>query len=303
MPDYMDQLVEAEVVADDIMVHNAASRGLTPKDRELLAEGVMSERNAKELTEAIKSCATATWVLVKKAHDGKAWKSLGYDTWEAYVSTEFSMSASRSYQLINQAEVIEQLEQAAPAGTKLMLTEAQTRDIRSVLPKITEKVKNIEADNAATAAEQINQIIKQERESIKNDNQYSEDDEKKSKKRDKNQPDTDGVNSFNDYADSEKVPKVDRSSGSTTDDNFNVKDYGRDVVGDDEDGLNDNSLYTQTQESNVETDLTYFLQYFDRIRMEAAPQSLAAAAKISSEELKTRANQIVQYFTRVQNLL
>lgn len=302
MPDYMDQLVEAEVVADDIMVHNAASKGLTPKDRELLAEGVMSERNAKELTEAIKSCATATWVLVKKAHDGKAWKSLGYDTWEAYVSTEFSMSASRSYQLINQAEVIEQLEQAAPAGTKLMLTEAQTRDIRSVLPKITEKVKNIEADNAATAAEQINQIIKQERESIKNDNQYSEDD-KKSKKKDKNQADTDGVNSFNDYSESEKVPKVDRSSGSTTDPDFNVKDYGRDVVGDDEDGLNDNSLYTQTQESNVETDLTYFLQYFDRIRMEAAPQSLAAAAKISSEELKTRANQIVQYFTRVQNLL
>ena len=36
---------------------------------------------AKELTESIKSTATATCLLLQQAHDKKAWKTLGYKTW------------------------------------------------------------------------------------------------------------------------------------------------------------------------------------------------------------------------------
>ena len=99
MPDYMDQLVDAQTENELAELKKAAgSSHLDDDDRALMEEGAMTKAAAEEVTEAIKSYATATWVLVKRAHDGKAWKSLGYSTWADYVKTEFDMSASRSYQ-------------------------------------------------------------------------------------------------------------------------------------------------------------------------------------------------------------
>ena len=156
MPDLIDQLVDAQTENDAADLAEITSNKMSDEDKELVDSGAMSKSAAEEITNAIKSYATATWVLVKRAHDGKAWKSLGYSTWADYVATEFDMSASRSYQLINQAEVIATLEDAAPDGTKLLLTEAQTRDIKKELPRITEKVKNATAnDDPGTAASKI----------------------------------------------------------------------------------------------------------------------------------------------------
>lgn len=103
-------------------------------------EGDMSEIEARELTEAIRSAATATYILLAQAHEGKAYKALGYDTWASYVKEEFNISTQRSYQLLDLSKVIQTLEESAPEGTSVKLTEAQARDIKRELPKITERI-------------------------------------------------------------------------------------------------------------------------------------------------------------------
>ena len=130
----------------------------------------MSEGKAREITDAIKAAATATYVLLEQAHSGKAHKALGYATWADYVQAEFSISASRSYQLLDLSKTIQLLEEVSPEGTVIKLTEAQARDIKRELPKITEQVRN-ETDglDPEEAGEAVDRIIEDIREQKKAD--------------------------------------------------------------------------------------------------------------------------------------
>ena len=47
----------------------------------VVQDNQLSESKARELTDAIKSAATATWILIAQAHEGKAYLALGYSTW------------------------------------------------------------------------------------------------------------------------------------------------------------------------------------------------------------------------------
>jgi hypothetical protein len=67
-------------------------------------------------------------VLLLQAHEQRAWAALGYPSWAAYIEAEFSMSRSRSYQLIHQARVIKELEAVAGVSTSVDISEAATRD-------------------------------------------------------------------------------------------------------------------------------------------------------------------------------
>lgn len=157
MPDDIDVIVEAESRAAALA---PKPKGIDPVDKSLLDKGSMSRDAAKELTEQIRSMATATYVLVKRAYDYKAWMALGYDSWGDYVTSEFSISRSRSYQLINQAKVIEAISESAPDGTSVTITEAQARDVERALPKITDRVKKETAgQDPEEAGETIDGII------------------------------------------------------------------------------------------------------------------------------------------------
>lgn len=296
MPDYMDQLVDAQTENELADLKAASSQSsLDDEDRALIEEGAMTKAAAEEVTEAIKSYATATWVLVKRAHDGKAWKSLGYSTWADYVKTEFDMSASRSYQLINQADVIASLEDAAPTGTKLLLTEAQTRDIKQQLPRITEKVKNETAgDDPAIAASKINEMIQKEREAIHND--------------------MDGVqeDSFQDLDAKGSAPKEDRlnasDSGSASGGQVTtgVEDLDLDAPvpsGGDDGAMGDDDLYAPTEVNEAETDLLYLIQYYDRLAGETNAQDLAKVYKDDVDHLRTKCDEIIKFFTDLRRLV
>lgn len=117
----------------------------------------MNEAEAKEITEAIKSAATATYILLSQAHAQKAHKALGYSTWADYVKTEFEMSSQRSYQLMDLSRTIKEIEKAA--GTEVRLTEAQARDIKRELPRITERIasetEGLDSDEASDMVERI----------------------------------------------------------------------------------------------------------------------------------------------------
>lgn len=177
MPDEIDRLVDQETILEKQMLDSRSH--LSDEDKALVEQGMMTKDAARELTDQIKATATATYVLVHRAHEFKCWVSLGYNTWEDYVVTEFDMSKSRSYQLINQAKVVQAIQDVVPDGTNIMLTEAQARDVEKALPKITDKIKNQTKDQTPSeAAKTVKDIVEDERNAIK--------EEKESKKRTEN---------------------------------------------------------------------------------------------------------------------
>lgn len=138
-----------------------------------IVDAPLEKNAARKLTEDIKSTTTALYVLLKRAHDTKAWLSLGYSSWTEYISKEFDFSRARSYQLINQANVIEKINEAS--GLNLYITEREARDIKKRLPEITKKlkedVKNSDLDESE-AEERAKEIIKDEKENIDNSKDY-----------------------------------------------------------------------------------------------------------------------------------
>lgn len=128
----------------------------------------LSEENARALTDTIRSAADVLWVLIARAHAGKAWLALGYATWADYVETEFDMSRSRSYQLLDQGRVVREIESAVPNGTKVMLSEAAARDLKGVLdevlPEIVARTAGLDAEEASDV---ISEILEEKRERLR----------------------------------------------------------------------------------------------------------------------------------------
>lgn len=114
---------------------------------------------AQELTEHIRSTADVLYVLLARAHAGKAWSALGYSTFADYVREEFNMSRSRAYQILDQHRVIEALEAAVPDGTQLRITEAQARDLKSVINEVVPAVQSATAGMTAEDAQQMTEEI------------------------------------------------------------------------------------------------------------------------------------------------
>lgn len=130
----------------------------------------MTENEAKEITEAIRSTVVATYVLLAKAHEGKAYKALGYDTWKDYVKSEFDFSAQRSYQLLDLAKAVDAIESSAPEGYKSSITEAQARDIKRELPRITEEIReNTQDMDPKDASAYIDSLVEDARDKKKAD--------------------------------------------------------------------------------------------------------------------------------------
>lgn len=132
-------------------------------DKADIVEAQLPKEEAEKLTEDIKATTTALYLLLKKAHDSKAWVSLGYKSWTEYIEKEFEFSRARSYQLINQANVIEEIHEAS--GVPLYITEREARDIKKRLPEITQKLqedlKNSDLSEEETE-EKVREIIKEE---------------------------------------------------------------------------------------------------------------------------------------------
>lgn len=140
------------------------------EELELFDPNELTEAEARELTSAIQSTITATYILLERAHSGKAYKALGYDSWTEYISTEFDFSVQRSYQLLNLAKTAKAIEEVAPDDYELKLTEAQARDIKNKLPEITEAIATETAGlSGPDSSEIIESIIQEAREQKKAD--------------------------------------------------------------------------------------------------------------------------------------
>lgn len=102
----------------------------------------LSKTEATKLTKKIKEATDHLWYLLIDAHEGKAWRALGYASWEAYVKAEFGMGRSRSYQLLDQGKVVEALRDATgDLSTSVDISEAAARDLKDDLPAVTGAIK------------------------------------------------------------------------------------------------------------------------------------------------------------------
>lgn len=117
----------------------------------------LSKADAHEVTAKIKAYAGVAWLLLLEAHKRQAHKAMGYPTWADYVSAEFDMSKSRSYQLISQAKVILELTEAVSTdvdvSTMVDISEREARDLAPVVHEakaaVVEAVEALPADAPA----------------------------------------------------------------------------------------------------------------------------------------------------------
>jgi len=82
-----------------------------PVDR--AQHGPITECEARKLTERIRTATRHVCLLLHEVHERRAWVPLGYSSWEQYVQGEFSISRTRSYELLDQANVILDLRRTA----------------------------------------------------------------------------------------------------------------------------------------------------------------------------------------------
>lgn len=120
-----------------------------------------SADEARDLTDRIKQHAEALWELLLEAHDRGAWKALSYSTWADYVSGEFDMSRSRSYQLLDQGRAVRAIQSAAgvqdPGHVSLNSEAAQ--DIKPHLTDVTNDVREQVDNEPEPSTERVRQIV------------------------------------------------------------------------------------------------------------------------------------------------
>lgn len=105
--------------------------------------GPMDRAEAQAVTDRIRGHIDAAWADIERAYEGRAWKALGYASWEAYVRDEFDMSRRHSYRLIDQARVIHEIAKAAGEDVThgSQISERTTREIKKDLPAVTAEIK------------------------------------------------------------------------------------------------------------------------------------------------------------------
>jgi hypothetical protein len=106
----------------------------------------LDEAEARALSDRIRAAAGRLCSLLLEAHERRAWSALGYSTWEQYVRTEFDLSRSRSYELLDQARVIRAIEAVTGLNGVPDISPFAAGQIKPYLMEVTEKVRARTAD-------------------------------------------------------------------------------------------------------------------------------------------------------------
>ncbi|MGV8833266.1 MAG: hypothetical protein ACOH2N_14930 [Devosia sp.] len=102
-----------------------------------------TKAEAQLLTDRIRQNVDQLWSLLLEAHDRRAWKALGYGTFDDYVKSELPIGTRRAYQLIDQGSVIREI--SAAAGVDVQhVAHFTARDVAAVkddLPAVADKIR------------------------------------------------------------------------------------------------------------------------------------------------------------------
>lgn len=101
----------------------------------------LTAKEARLLTDRIRSRAQNLCELVFRAHSGRAWVALGYQSWEDYVREEFNLSRSRAYELVDQGRVLQVLSAAANTELGAGVSPYAVREIKRYVPELAEEIR------------------------------------------------------------------------------------------------------------------------------------------------------------------
>ena len=96
----------------------------------------LDEAGARSLTARIREATREVCLLLLQAHQQRAWRALGYESWSAYVHEELGMSRSRSYELLDHARVIRTLQAAADTTEVPEVSPYMARQIKPLLDDV-----------------------------------------------------------------------------------------------------------------------------------------------------------------------
>lgn len=127
----------------------------TTTDRPIRA-AEMGRTEAEQVTQAIKDNFDSLGAMLAMARDRKAYRALGYRSFETYCQSEFGKSISSAYQLIEDAKVLSQLEarisEEYGESITLIFPASHLRPLKEI-DNIDDKLKAIEYANKLAAAE------------------------------------------------------------------------------------------------------------------------------------------------------
>ena len=126
--------------------------------------GMLEPAGARELTNRIRTATRHVCLLLLQAHQGRAWFVLGYRTWEEYIHSEFGLSRSRSYELLDQARVILTIMEAADLSAVPDVSAYMAIQVKPYLCEVAETIRlRIEGDRQADPQQVIGEVIEQKR--------------------------------------------------------------------------------------------------------------------------------------------
>jgi hypothetical protein len=101
----------------------------------------LTENEARTLTRLIRERSSDLSILLLTAHKGRAWLALGYRSWEQYVRTEFSLSRSRSYELVDHGRVLQELRAETDLSAIADITPYDARRVKSRLAEVIDTIR------------------------------------------------------------------------------------------------------------------------------------------------------------------
>ena len=94
----------------------------------------MTKTCARDLTDRINSSSEDLAGMLKRAHDEKAWRALGYDTWKSYVAGEIKFSKQHAFRLLDLANISEAIAESPKGDSLPAPTERAARELKKVEP-------------------------------------------------------------------------------------------------------------------------------------------------------------------------
>jgi len=124
----------------------------------------MSEAEARATTERIRTATRYVCLLLLEVHERRGWLALGYGNWEQYVQTEFGISRSRSYELLDQAKVIEAVRDASGVDSIPDVSAYAALQIKPRLPEVRESIRRrIAASPDADVTRLVAEVVAEHR--------------------------------------------------------------------------------------------------------------------------------------------
>lgn len=102
----------------------------------------LSKDEAVALTADIRETGEELFRKLHRAHEGNAWKALGYESWAAYIAAEFDFTRRNADKLVVQGRVVLELEAAAGLEARFSLP---GRQAEKLAPDLRKHVKAIKA--------------------------------------------------------------------------------------------------------------------------------------------------------------